>query len=71
MLRAIKKRIKVLEQRLLAKLLFWPDDGDSFLESLGADKGKYIVKNPDGSIGYDVIRALNDTAAEDWAEENQ
>ena len=69
MLRAIKKRIKVLEQRLLAKLPFWPDDGDSFLESLGVDKGKYIVKNPDGSIGYDVIRALSDSAVQDWRQE--
>lgn len=66
MFEAVKKRLRALEQRILAKLPFWPDDGDSFLESLGADKGKYIVKNPDGSIGYDAIRALSDTAAEDW-----
>ncbi|MBR0199425.1 MAG: hypothetical protein IJQ42_04580 [Oscillospiraceae bacterium] len=66
MLRAIKERLRELEQRIWAKLPFWPDDGDSFLESLGVDRGKYIVKNPDGSIGYDAIRALSDTAVRDW-----
>lgn len=69
MLRAIKKRLRELEQRIWTKLPFWQDDGDSFLESLGVDKGKYIVKNPDGSIGYDAIRALNDTAVQDWRTE--
>ena len=42
---------------------------DGFLESLGVDRGKYIVKNPDGSIGYDAIRALSDTAVRDWRTE--
>ena len=66
MLRAIKKRLRELEQRIWAKLPFWPGDGDDFLECLGVDKEKYSMENPDGSIGYDVVRALGDTAAEDW-----
>ena len=66
MLREIKMRIKQLEQRIWAKLTSWPDDDDGFLECLGVDKEKYHMKNPDGSNGFDVIRALSDTAAEDW-----
>ena len=66
MLREIKKRIVKLEQRIWAKLTFWPTDDDGFLECLGVDKEKYRMTNPDGSNGFDVIRALGTTAAEDW-----
>lgn len=71
MLREIKKRIKQLEQKIWAKLPFWPDDEDGFISALSVDPGKYLTINPDGSSGYDVIRALNDTALQDWAEENR
>ena len=69
MLKAIKKRLRALEQKVRAKLLSWPDDGDGFFECLGVDKRKYSMENPDGSIGYDAIRALSDTAAADWRAE--
>ncbi len=70
-LRAIKKRLRELEKRIWAKLTFWPGDDDGFLAALGVNREQYRTKNPDGSTGYDVIRALNDTALQDWAEENR
>ena len=33
MLKAIKKRLRALEQKVRAKLLSWPDDGDGFFAS--------------------------------------
>ncbi len=71
MLRAIKRRLKELEKRIWTRLPHWPNDCDGFLAALGVNVNQYRARNPDGSTGYDVIRALNDTAAEDWAEENQ
>lgn len=64
--REIEKRLKVLEQKIWAKLLFWPDDSDGFIAALGRDPDEYRVCNPDGSIGFDAITALSITAAEDW-----
>ena len=69
MLRELKKRLRQLEKRIWTKLPFWPDDGDGFITALGVDPGKYLSINPDGSAGYDAIRALCDTAAEDWRAE--
>lgn len=68
MLREIKKRLKRLEQRILTQLPLWPDDSDGFLAALGVDIRRYAVTNPDGSTGYDAIRALSDLAVEDWRE---
>lgn len=53
------------------KAVIYPDDDDDFVKSLGVDIKKYEVKNIDGSIGYDYIRALNDSAIEDWKDEEQ
>lgn len=69
MLKQIKTRLERIEQKFFSKIPFWPGDDDSFLESLGVDSEKYIVKNPDGSNGFDVVRALSATAAEDWRPE--
>lgn len=62
-------RIKALERRLFAKLPFWPNDSDRFIEALGVDASKYAMKNADGSTGFDYIAALADTAIEDWIDE--
>ena len=59
-------RLKALERRLFAKLPFWPDDSDRFMEALGVDASRYERENADGSTGFDFIAALADTAAEDW-----
>ena len=59
-------RIKALERRIFAKLPFWPDDSDKFVEALGVDADCYRKLNADGSTGFDYIAALADTAAEDW-----
>lgn len=69
MLGEIKKRLRALEQRIWAKLPFWPDDEDGFISALSVDPGKYLTINPDRSTGYDAVRALSDTAAEDWRAE--
>lgn len=66
MLKQIKTRLKRIEQRIFSKLPFLPGDNDDFLVALGVSPDKYRVNNPDGSTGYDAIRALNDLAAEDW-----
>ena len=69
--RESKKRIVKLEQRIWAKLTFWPTDDDGFLEALGIterQKEKYKRINPGGVAGYDEIEALNSTAATDWAD---
>ncbi len=68
MIREIKKRLKRLEQRIWTKLPLWPDDSDGFLAALGVDNRRYAVTNPNGSTGFDTIRALSDLAAEDWKE---
>ena len=59
-------RLKALERRIFAKLPFWPDDSDKFVEALGVDADCYRKLNADGSTGFDYIAALADTAAEDW-----
>lgn len=68
MFESIKKRISLLERRIVGTFPFWPNDADNFLRSIGVDLEHYAVKNPDGTKGYDAIRALSDTAAEDWKE---
>lgn len=61
-------RLKALERRIFAKLPFWPDDTDGFMEALGVDADSYRKMNADGSTGFDYLAALRDTAAEDWRE---
>lgn len=68
MLNQIKARLVRLEQRIWTRLPLWPDDSDGFLGALGVDSRRYAVTNPNGSTGYDAIRALSDLAAEDWKE---
>ena len=64
--KSLLARIAAMEARIRAALPSWTDDRDSFIEALDVDSQKYQVKNPDGSTGYDFMRALSDTAAEDW-----
>ena len=59
-------RLKAMERQIFAKLPFWPDDSDQFMEALGVDASRYEKVNADGSTGFDYIAALADTAAEDW-----
>lgn len=66
MLRTIKKRMKAIEGKILSKLPFWPDDSDGFIAALGRDPEQYRVCNPNGSLGCDALRALSDSAADDW-----
>ena len=65
---SIRARLSTIENRIRAALPLWPDDSDGFLAALGVDCEKYRVKNPDGSAGFDALRALSDTAASDWRE---
>ena len=44
----------------------FPDNDDGFLDALGVDKAKYEIKHLDGTVGYDFLSALNDTAKEVW-----
>lgn len=46
--------------------IFFPPDDDEFVRALGIDPEQYAVQNPDGSIGYDFLSALNDIAGEVW-----
>lgn len=39
---------------------------DGFLDALGVVPEDYAQERPDGSIGYDFLKALCDTAAKDW-----
>lgn len=68
MFEKIKKRIAVLESHIKNAFPLFFDDSDGFLSALGVDPERYAVKNPDGSTGYDAIKALSDLAAEDWKE---
>lgn len=44
----------------------FPNNDDGFLDALGVDKTKYEIKHLDGTVGYDFLSALNDTAKEVW-----
>lgn len=39
---------------------------DGFLDALGVAPEAYEQERPDGSVGYDFLKALCDTAARDW-----
>ena len=43
----------------------FPSD-DDVIKALGADPDRYAVTGSDGTVGYDFIAALNDTAVEVW-----
>ena len=47
--------------------LFDPNE-DGFMEALGVDPEKYKHVAPDGTVGYDFMTAMYDTAAESWSE---
>ncbi len=58
--------------RLLLKkraAIAYPSDEDGFMKALGVKLSSYAVELSDGTVGYDVLRALNDTALIDWADE--
>lgn len=42
------------------------DNDDGFIDALGVDPEKYKRTAPDGTVGYDFLKALSDTAKEDW-----
>ena len=48
--------------------IFFPGNDDKFLECLGVDPEEYKHTNSDGTVGYDFLQALSDTAREDWKE---
>lgn len=50
-----------------AKAMFSGNE-DGFIDALGVEPRAYAVKQPDDTIGYDVMRALNDVAAKCWRE---
>ena len=62
----IKSARKLLEKKAVIKYL---SDDDGFMKALGVSLKRYAVNLPDGTIGYDVLRALNDTSLIDWADE--
>lgn len=61
----LKKAKKYLSKSLLA---WFSGNEDNFVGALGVDPAQYERVAPDGRVGYDIIAALNDTAAEDWSE---
>ena len=63
--KSLMARLAAIEAKIKDALQSW-NDGDGFVEALGVNLQKYQVKNPYGSPGYDFMRALSDTAAEDW-----
>lgn len=63
--RLLKKAKRVLSE--LAISIFTGNE-DGFMDALGVDLELYAVNIPDGSVGYDFLKALNDTSAADWAE---
>ena len=48
--------------------IFFPGNDDKFLECLGVDPEEYKRTNSDGTVGYDFLQALSDTAREVWKE---
>ena len=72
MIASIKKRLHLLEKRLIAKILRWPTDEDEFVDALGLEpdeKKMFQRENPGGVIGYDIVEALSFTAARDWRDD--
>ena len=60
----IKERILKLEKKIRERERdkAFPDDSDNFIEALG-------VVDPEGyrvGGGFDFLRAINDTAKDDW-----
>lgn len=66
-MRNVSKLLKKAKFSMM-ELLRWcfPPDDDDFIKALGVAPEKYTVKNPDGTIGYDFMAALNDVSAEVW-----
>ena len=71
MFQRIKQRLASLEQKIWSKLTFLPGNDDNFISALGVNPERFKIINADGRAGFDFLAALNSTAAEDWAEENQ
>ena len=59
----IRKTKKLIREFALS---WFSGNDDGFLEALGVDPVKYERVAPDGTIGYDFLAALNDTARECW-----
>lgn len=62
----IKSAKKLLEKKIIIE---YPSDNDGFMKALGVNLSRYAVNLPDGTTGYNVLKALNDTALIDWADE--
>lgn len=58
------RKAKALLDRIIEVL--FPDNEDGFIDCLGVDPEKYKHIYSDGSVGYDFLKALADTAKEDW-----
>lgn len=63
--KSLSARLAAMEARIRDELQSGNEE-DGFVEALGVDLQIYQVKNRYGSIRYDFMRALSDTAAEDW-----
>lgn len=61
----IRKAKEILQTGI--ELLF-PGDEDGFMEALGVRREDYAVELPDDTLGYDFLKALEDTAPLDWEE---
>jgi hypothetical protein len=61
------QRARALLTTLTCALLC--DNEDGFLNALCVNPEKYKRTAPDGTVGYDFLAALMDTAKEDWSTE--
>lgn len=69
-MKKIDKLIKTAKNLLIGIITdIYPSNDDGFIDALGVEPKLYAMQLPDGTIGYDAMRALNDTALIDWEDE--
>lgn len=61
------KRAKNLLTGIITDI--YPSNDDGFINALGVEPELYAVQLPNGTVGYDAMKVLNDTALIDWADE--
>ena len=67
MLMGLRRRLRQLEKQISNRFPSFPGDDDGFITALGVDPDRYKKTNPSGTVvGYDMLQALADLAAEDW-----
>ncbi len=61
------KRIdKLIQKAISSRGIIADTNEDGFIEALGLLPDAYKRELPTGSVSYDAIRALSDTALTDW-----